>query len=295
MATVEELLSAQHGVVLHAQLAALATDRSHLRRLRRRLRPVLRGAYARRGDPDPLLAHRAAHLLLPGLVFRGWTALHLLGIQETGPARLQVYVDQSADASDRPELAVARTDLASLSRLTVAGLPVVTPARAAVDLASRSSRADGLAVLDRVLRHGRADREALRVELRPRARGVVQARELLELADGRAESPAESWVRLHLHDGGVPAPTLQHEIRDGGRFVARVDMAWPAVKLYLEYDGLVAHSGELAFRRDRQRQNELLALGWVCLRFTAEDLRAPRLLARRVQDELRRLGHPTAA
>jgi hypothetical protein len=132
-------------------------------------------------------------------------------------------------------------------------------------------------------------RDALRAELVPGSRRVRRARELVELADGRAESPPESWVRLILHDAGVPAPVLQHEVRVGARVVARLDMAWPEVKLYLEYDGREAHSTDAAFLRDRRRQNDLLALGWVCLRFTAEDLRAPYLLARRVAAELARL------
>jgi len=152
-----------------------------------------------------------------------------------------------------------------------------------------SSRQDGLALLDAVRRHG-TSRAALQAELRPGSRNVRRARELVELSDPRAESPPESWVRLILHDAGVPAPALQHEVRVGGRVLARLDMAWPKVRLYLEYDGRDAHSTDEAFLRDRRRQNDLLALGWVCLRFTAEDLRAPRVIARRVMAELARLS-----
>lgn len=295
MSTPLQTWLAEHGgVVLTPELLELVGDRAELRRLLRTLRPVLRGAWVAKDDPEPLLAHRAAQRLVPGCVFRGRTALALHGFAVTPPVRLEVYVDQSADASDRPELAVARTDLATLTRLQVAGLDVVSLARGAADLARLASRADGLAALDEALRRG-ATREELTAELRPRARGVVGARELVEVADGRAESPPESWVRLLLHDAGVPAPVPQHEVRDGSRFVARVDLAWPAVRLALEYDGLTPHSDAVAFVRDRHRQNELLALGWVCLRVTSQDLRSPAALARRVQAELRRLGHPSAA
>jgi hypothetical protein len=296
MRELERIMREQRGVVLAAQLEALAQDRAHLRRLKRKLRPLLRGAWGAGDDLDPLLVHRAALQLLPGLVFRGLTSLSLQGVAVEAPDLLQVYVDQSADASDRPELDLSRTGLAELDVIWIEGLPLVSAARAAVDLACALSRPDGLAVLDAALHAGVVTRAELEGAVRFRARGVVQARALIALADGRAESPPESWVRLYLHDGGVIAPVPQYEVRsEHGRLVGRLDLAWPAVKLYLEYDGRVAHSGDLAFHRDRRRQNELLALGWVCLRITSQDLRSPRALANRVAAELRRLGHPAAA
>lgn len=296
MQELERISKQQRGVVLAAQLQRLSLDRAHLRRLRRSMRKLLRGAWAAKDDHDPLLVHRAAHLLIPGLVFRGLTALILHGVPVEAPDRLQIYVDQTADASDRPELDVARTDLAGVDISEIDGLPVLAAARAAVDLACSLRRTDALAILDATLRAAAATRVELEAALRFRARGVVQGRELVALADGRAESPPESWVRLHLHDHGVPAPVPQYEVLgDRGRLVGRLDLAWPEVKLYLEYDGRQAHSGDLAFHRDRHRQNELLALGWVCLRITSQDLRVPRALARRVAAELQRLGHPAAA
>jgi hypothetical protein len=285
-----ETLSAQDGLIRTSQLAYLTADRAELRRWTRRLRRLTHGVYGDPHDDDPLLLHRAVVMCLPGVVFRARTALLLHGVPHVDPPeRLQVFVGRDCDASDRPELEVRRTDLVTLSRTDVGALPVVSPARAAVDLVRElSSRQDGLAVLDGVMRLG-ATRDDLRAELVPGSRRVRRARELVELADGRAESPPESWVRMILHDAGVPAPVIQHEVRVDGRVLARLDMAWPEIKLYLEYDGREAHSTDEAFLRDRRRQNDLLALGWVCLRFTAEDLRSPYLIARRVTAELNRL------
>lgn len=284
-------MAAQQGLIRFSQLEEMSADRAELRRWTRRLRRLTHGVYGGRNDDDPLLVHRAVLLAVPGVVFRARTALVLHGVAHVqAPERLEVFVGRDCDASDRPELAVSRAELSSLVRHEVHGLPVVSAARAAVDVVRATrSRQDGLALLDSTLRVG-VDRGELRAELVPGSRWVTRARALVELADARAESPPESWVRLILHDAGVPTPELQHVVRAGGRFIARLDMAWPELKLYLEYDGREPHSSDDAFLRDRRRQNDLLAQGWVGLRFTAEDLRSPRLLAARVMAQLARLA-----
>jgi len=43
-----------------------------------------------------------------------------------------------------------------------------------------------------------------------RRRGVAQLRELVPLADPRSESPRESWLRIEIHDAGLPIPNLQY-------------------------------------------------------------------------------------
>ncbi len=59
----------------------------------------------------------------------------------------------------------------------------------------------------------------------------------MRLADGLAESPQETRLRLRLHRSGLPPPVAQYEVRCDGRFVARVDLAWPEQRLALECDG----------------------------------------------------------
>ena len=58
------------------------------------------------------------------------------------------------------------------------------------------------------------------------------------LADGLAESQQETRVRLLIGRSRLPAPVAQFRILVEGRFVARVDFAWPEHKVALEYDGL---------------------------------------------------------
>ena len=69
--------------------------------------------------------------------------------------------------------------------------------------------------------------------------------------------------------------------RTEGRFVARVDFAWPEHKVAVEYDGLW-HAEAGQFARDRQRLNRLQAAGWRVVFVTAADLRHPEALIARI-------------
>lgn len=86
----------------------------------------------------------------------------------------------------------------------------------------------------------------------------------------------ETRLRLLLLDAGVAPPEVQLEVRTGvGGFVGRVDLAWPDLRLAVEYDG-DHHREREQFRRDVERLNALRLAGWTVLRFTADDvLRRP--------------------
>ncbi|GLK16441.1 endonuclease domain-containing protein [Herbiconiux flava] len=113
----------------------------------------------------------------------------------------------------------------------------------------------------------------------PGRRGRPLLRRALELADGPAESPQESRLRVLLVEAGFATPQLQHEVRDArGRFVARVDLAYPERRLAIEYEGDHHRVQAQQWRRDIGRTRELEHLGWRVLRVTASDLSAPRPL-----------------
>jgi hypothetical protein len=82
-----------------------------------------------------------------------------------------------------------------------------TPVRTALDLARLLGRERGLAVLDAALRTGQ-DRTALVAGLPSLGRlpGCGRARALVDLADGRAGTPAQSVLRLRWLDAGLPTP-----------------------------------------------------------------------------------------
>ena len=108
-----------------------------------------------------------------------------------------------------------------------AGLPVTTRVRTAYDLGRHLDRSEALARLDALMWNQRfdiADVDEL-ADRRPRARGLIQLRELLPLVDGGAASPRESSIRLRLLDCGFPQPLTQHPVVVGSRPVAFLDLA----------------------------------------------------------------------
>jgi hypothetical protein len=48
----------------------------------------------------------------------------------------------------------------------------------------------------------------------------------------------ETLLARALRQNGLPAPVPQFEIFDQGRFVARVDFAYPDERIVIEYDSL---------------------------------------------------------
>ncbi|SFE17316.1 endonuclease domain-containing protein [Blastococcus tunisiensis] len=65
----------------------------------------------------------------------------------------------------------------------------------------------------------------------------------------------------------------------GGRFLARVDFAWPERRLAVEYDGLW-HGEPGQFTRDRRRLNLVHGAGWRVVFVTTADHEDPsRVLA----------------
>ena len=119
-----------------------------------------------------------------------------------------------------------------------------------------------------------------------RGPGSARARRACALADGLAESPQETRLRLTLQRSGLPAPVAQYRVRDGDRVVARVDFGWPARKVALEYDGLW-HGESGQFAKDRRRLNRLTAAGWRVIFVTAADLHDPEGLLARIAAALR--------
>jgi very-short-patch-repair endonuclease len=98
------------------------------------------------------------------------------------------------------------------------------------------------------------------------AHGTPWIREVLGLADRRSESPMESRVRVVLVLGGLP-PQVQYPVVVNGRRY-RLDLAYPAQRVAVEYDG-EAHRLQARARRDLVREADLTAAGWTVLRFDA--------------------------
>lgn len=176
-------------------------------------------------------------------------------------------------------------DLRPEDWVVVDGLRVTTPLRTALDLGCHLHRRDALAAMDALARGHDLSRQDLRMLLPRfrRRRGVVQARELVELVDPRAESQPESWVREVLAGHQVPMPELQHWVTVDGVPTYRLDLAWVRARIALEYDGEEFHTSAEDRARDERRRAWLREHGWHVIVLTRESFN-PEAIARWVAE-----------
>lgn len=159
------------------------------------------------------------------------------------------------------------------------GIPVTTPARTLLDLASVAPPDIVEEAIDDALRRGIVTIDGLRrafASIGRRGRpGSAAMRAVLNARDASAAVPESVFERRLLRTlraARLPTPNLQHGIRSGGRLVAVVDFAYPDAKLGIEADGYRWHSGRVRWDRDRARRNRLTLLGWRIIHVTWTDL-----------------------
>ena len=242
---------------------------------------LLRGTYAPSTTvPDLRVRSAAAARLLPThAVVADRCLLWLLGVDvlPPGPPLLEVVVPRGAVVPSRRDVRARTADVGPGDVLRVGpdGLRCLRPERAVADLLRLLPPVEAVVVADAAQHAGLCTADGIRRELVAAAglRHVARARQALALSDPRAESPPESRLRVALLGAGL-VPVPQYEVLDAhGRFVARVDLALPDLRIALEHDGRAVHDRADAFVADRRRQNALVSAGWTVLRFTAADLR----------------------
>ena len=164
-------------------------------------------------------------------------------------------------------------------RTRIGAIPVTTPTRTLLDIAAVLESSELEVALDDALRRRL-------VRLRPllrRAtatapqgrRGIPKLRRLLaeRTADVQSESALETRFLQLLRRSQLPKLTPQYTVTRGdGSFVARVDFAYPNMRIAIEIDGYAFHEGRQRWDRDRARQNDLIDEGWTVLRFTKTDI-----------------------
>lgn len=222
-------------------------------------------------------ARAAAALAVPGACVSGRSAAVLWGVPLAGADDdVELTVPPSCRTGSIRGIQVTRRQLADDDVVVQDGVRVTTALRTAIDVARIEPVEEAVVALDRIVGAGLVPLEQVRraaAELRgPGCRAVRRA---AHLADGLAESPQETRVRLVVLGSSLPAPIAQYTIRGAdGRFLARGDFVWPEAKVVLEYDG-TWHGQPQQVGRDRRRLNELTAAGWTVVFATAADLRDP--------------------
>ncbi|GAA0986875.1 hypothetical protein GCM10009551_039090 [Nocardiopsis tropica] len=277
-----------------------AVERSH--------RCVTGGVRVRRGvQPD--IGHLATAMLrlYPESTLCGWTAARLHGHTMAGSRTL---VEVMGPRQIRRRGVICRMAALEPSEIVVDGaLRYTSAVRTAIDLARYTPGDEAIAAMDQCLRvHGRpatatppawvrrpamTTRAAIERELDRREwwRGT-RVRAVLDEADGRAESPWESFARLTLHRVGLVTMVPQVPVFDGAYYL---DLADPELKVAVEYDG-AHHRSAQQHAHDAEKWNALQADGWRLIIVTAGPLaHRPDVLIRRVRAAMaERDGRATA-
>lgn len=207
------------------------------------------------------------------------SAGYALGILELPPESTDVVVPTKRKEPPGTRLRCHYSQLLTVPHVTtVRGIRVTAPARTLLDIAGLVPEDVLETALEQALRQGLVSvarlEWQLRTEGRKGRRGTAALRHLLESRDlGPAtESALETTVARWFRSTRLPPPQRQHRVLDDGRFVARVDFAYPQAKVGIEAMSYRWHSGRRAWLRDEERRRALRDLGWSIVEVTYEDI-----------------------
>lgn len=231
-------------------------------------------------------------IMLPGQMFVGRTAMRLWGLPHPDPWRLSesLHVCVARDAAPPRGSGVKGRRLAThrAQRHVFRGAAVVDPIAAVLTSAADLTLEETVTAFDALLtgadnypgiRAARPMATLPEVQARlagwGRFKGCAMVRTALGLARTGVESPKESETRLLIVAAGLPEPVVQWKVFEGSRFIGRVDLAYPELKIAIEYDGDGHRTDKDQWRRDVRRQRELERLGWIVIHLTESDLNDP--------------------
>lgn len=183
-----------------------------------------------------------------------------------GMGRLRNHLADSGERTLRPD------DITE-----VHGLRVTTELRTAWDLGRVRSPDKAIAGMDALMALGAFSREEL-IDGIERFRGMrwmTTLRVIGPLADGRAQSPGESVLRLRWIQTHLPTPQPQLEVWRDGILLAILDIANADLRYAAEYDGLEWHSTPDQKAHDLIRREGVSHEDWLIDAFVGADLFGP--------------------
>lgn len=153
-------------------------------------------------------------------------------------------------------------------------LPVRTTSlvRTVMDCARTLPFGEGLAIADCSLTKGTITRsDLIAAAAQMRGPGTPKVRRVAAAANAWSASFLESTLRALLLEAGIEGFELQVVVVNGS-FQAQVDLGHRELRIAIEADGYEFHGGRRDFAADCRRYDELVAAGWLVLRFTYEQV-----------------------
>lgn len=243
------------------------TDRE-LRALRKQKERVTTGIY-RDHDLDPWARYRLECVALvsrlgPSAALAGPSAALFWDLPKTNDPPDKVYVTGVTRGRYNDDLQV----LGEFETVEHEGMLLSTAAATVASCATLLSSRDALIVADAVLADELCTAEELieqAAEMRGRKR-ADRARWIAEHADGRSESPGETWARLVVTQLGyevIPQFPVHHDNRE-----ARLDLLIEGTKTAIEFDGLIKYrkNKEAQVVYEHLREGDLQELGYALVK-----------------------------
>jgi predicted transcriptional regulator of viral defense system len=280
-----QVARSQYGVISRAQAleSGLSKDALSWKLRTQELEAIQPGAYLVSGAPNTWRQSVMAALLsCPGSVAACRTAGALYGLIGCQPREIEILVNRPV--MRRPEgIIIRRTKhLEDVDVTVVEGIPTTSPARTLLDLGAVMHTNTVRHALQDAVRKGlvsvsQLHEQLARVGKRGRP-GTAAFRTILDSFDSEGialESPLEEELIKVIQRSGLPPPLTQFQVWDEGILIARLDAAYPDLRVGVEADGYEWHSARPDWVRDRRRQNELVSRNWTLLRFCIEDAKRP--------------------
>jgi len=272
---VARLASSHYGVVTREQLLQLGLGPGAIDHWVRvgRLHPVHRGVYLLGHTAEHPRAREMAAVLAcqPHAALSHESAAYLWRLlrRESRPTPIHVSVTGRTPGRKLGLRIHRASDLGPDAIRRLGSIPVTSPERTIADLAATAPA--------RLVEGALAEAEVRRLVTRESMAAVVErssgragARLLRALTgDGPSltRSQAEKRLLRLIRRGGLPRPVTNARV---GPF--EVDCLWPRERVIVEVDGFRFHGPRRAFERDRGRDAELSARGYVVVRATWRQL-----------------------
>lgn len=234
-------------------------------------------------------------------VFSHWSAAVWHGLPVVGgvPDLLHITVGRSGGGRSGHGVRAHSTAVDAEDVVRFDGLLMTSVARTVVDIAATAPTPAAVSMADHVLRAGvprrgtsgsepdRADLLSAWERALP-LRGHRRALDVIEFADGRADSPLESVSRANMRAAGITRPVLQTQYSDRAGLIGYVDFSWPERATvgeadgdakYLDSDLRGGRSADRVVLDEKIREDRLRALGLRVVRWRWETAQDPRALA----------------
>jgi very-short-patch-repair endonuclease len=199
-----------------------------------------------------------------GALLSHYSAAVLWGLRPQRDGPIDVTVSGRKTRA-RAGIRVHRSHVAPQDATRHEGVPVTSPARTLLDLASSLSARDLSRAVEEAEVQRRVSLHSLNEQFSryPRHRGTAPLTKAIRTEPALTRSEAERRFLELIRAARLPEP--EANVRVGGY---EVDFLWRDEKLIVEVDGYAFHSSRSSFERDRRKDQELSAAGYRVVRIT---------------------------